>query len=74
MTKSLYERRRALGLTTNTVAAMTGLSRQTIRNYELGRGNYVAQKHSRLILLYDFLERKAAKEEAKAEDSNDGRL
>ena len=74
MSKSLFERRRALGLTTNTVAAMTGLSRQTIRNYELGRGNYVAQKHARLISLYERLERKAAKEEAKAEDSNDGRL
>ena len=74
MSKSLYERRRALGLTTNTVAAMTGLSRQTIRNYELGRGNYVAQKHDRLISLYDRLERKAAKEEANAEGSDDGRL
>lgn len=73
MSKSLFERRRALGLTTNTVAAMTGLSRQTIRNYELGRGNYVAQKHDRLISLYERLERKAAKE-ANAEGSDDGRL
>lgn len=73
MSKSLFERRRALGLTTNTVAAMTGLSRQTIRNYELGRGNYVAQKHDRLISLYQRLERKAAKE-ANAEGSDDGRL
>ena len=74
MSKSLYERRRALGLTTNTVAAMTGLSRQTIRNYERNRGNYVAQKYDRLISLYDRLERKAAKEEANVEGSNDGRL
>ena len=71
--KSLFERRQALGLTTNTVAAMTGLSRQTIRNYERNRGNYVAQKYDRLISLYDRLERKAAKE-ADAEGSNDGRL
>ena len=74
MTKSLYERRRALGLSTNTVAAMTGLSRQTIRNYELGRGNYVAQKYQRLIDIYDRWERKAAKAAVKQEDSNDGRL
>ena len=74
MSKSLFERRRALGLTTNTVAAMTGLSRQTIRNYERNRGNYVAQKYDRLISLYDRLERKAAKEEANVEGSNDGRL
>lgn len=73
MSKSLFERRRALGLTTNTVAAMTGLSRQTIRNYERNRGNYVAQKYDRLISLYDRLERKAAKE-ADAEGSNDGWL
>ena len=72
--KSLFERRRALGLTTNTVAAMTGLSRQTIRNYERNRGNYVAQKYDRLISLYDRLERKAVKEEANVEGSNDGRL
>ena len=72
--KSLFERRQALGLTTNTVAAMTGLSRQTIRNYERNRGNYVAQKYDRLISLYDRLERKAAKEEANVEGSNDGRL
>ena len=71
--KSLFERRQALGLTTNTVAAMTGLSRQTIRNYERNRGNYVAQKYDRLISLYDRLERKAAKE-ADAEGSNDGWL
>ena len=50
-----------------------GLSRQTIRNYERNRGNYVAQKYDRLISLYDRLERKAAKE-ADAEGSNDGWL
>ena len=76
MTKSLFERRRALGLTTTAVAALTGLSRQTVRNYERNRGNYVAQKYERLISTYDRLERKkAGKEaEAKAEDTNDGRL
>ncbi len=74
MTKSLYERRRALGLSITAVATLTGLSRQTIRNYEKNRGNYVAQKHSRLLTIYDRLERKAAKEKAKAEDTNDGRL
>lgn len=77
MTKSLFERRRALGLTTSAVAALTGLSRQTVRNYERNRGNYVAQKHERLILMYDRLERKkAGKEaEAKAEDTKkDGGL
>ena len=70
MSKSLFERRRALGLTTMGVAALTGLSRQTVRNYERNRGNYVAQKYQRLIDLYDRLERKAAK----AEENNDGRI
>lgn len=70
MSKSLFERRRALGLTTMAVAALTGLSRQTVRNYERNRGNYVAQKYQRLIDLYDRLERKAAK----AEENNDGRI
>ena len=76
MTKSLFERRMALHLTTNDVAEMTGLSRQTIRNYEKNRGNYVAQKYERLISLYDRLERKKAGKEAevKAEDTKDGRL
>ena len=70
MTKSLFERRRALGLTTTAVAALTGLSRQTVRNYERSRGNYVAQKYQRLTDLYDRLERKAAK----AEENKDGRI
>ena len=48
MAKSLFERRMALGLTTNQVADLTGLSRQTVRNYERNRGNYVAQKYQRL--------------------------
>ncbi len=61
MAKSLLERRLALGLTTNQVAALTGLSHQSVRNYERNRGNYVAQKHKRLTDLYDQLERKAAK-------------
>ena len=76
MTKSLFERRRALGLTTTAVAALAGLSRQTVRNYERNRGNYVAQKYERLISTYDRLERKKAGKEAevKAEDTNDGRL
>ena len=73
MTKSLFERRMALHLTTTDVAELTGLSRQTIRNYERNRGNYVAQKYGRLISLYDRLERKAAKE-SKAEDTKDGGL
>lgn len=59
MAKSIFERRRALRLTRSDVAAMTGLSSQTVRNYELNRGNYVAQKYQRLINLYDRLERKA---------------
>lgn len=70
MSKSLFERRRALGLTTKNVAALTGLSRQTVRNYERNRGNYVAQKYQRLTDLYDRLERKAAK----AEENKDGRI
>ncbi len=77
MAKSLFERRMALGLTTNQVADLTGLSRQTVRNYERNRGNYVAQKYQRLTDLYDRLERKAAARAAQAgktEESNDGRL
>jgi transcriptional regulator with XRE-family HTH domain len=70
MSKSLFERRRALALTTKNVAALTGLSRQTVRNYERNRGNYVAQKYQRLTDLYDRLERKAAK----AEENKDGRI
>jgi transcriptional regulator with XRE-family HTH domain len=68
--KSLFERRLALGLTTNQVASLTGLSRQTVRNYERNRGNYVAQKYQRLTDLYDRLERKAAR----AEESDNGRF
>ena len=68
--KSLFERRLALGLTTNQVASLTGLSRQTVRHYERNRGNYVAQKYQRLTDLYDRLERKAAK----TEETQDGRL
>ena len=71
MEKSLFERRLALGFTTNQVANLTGLSRQTVRNYERNRGNYVAQKYQRLTDLYDRLERKAAKAE---ETQQDGRL
>ena len=77
MAKSLFERRMALGLTTNQVADLTGLSRQTVRNYERNRGNYVAQKYQRLTDLYDRLERKAAVKAAQAgktEGSNDGRI
>ncbi len=68
MAKSLFERRRSLRLTRSDVAAMTGLSSQTVRNYELNRGNYVAQKYQRLISLYDRLERKAEM----AEESKNG--
>ena len=77
MAKSLFERRMALGLTTNQVANLTGLSRQTVRNYERNRGNYVAQKYQRLTDLYDRLERKAAakaSQAGKTEGSNDGRI
>ena len=77
MAKSLFERRMALGLTTNQVADLTGLSRQTVRNYERNRGNYVAQKYQRLTDLYDRLERKAAAKASQAgkmEGSNDGRI
>ena len=77
MAKSLFERRMALGLTTAQVADLTGLSRQTVRNYERNRGNYVAQKYQRLTDLYDRLERKAAVKAAQAgktEESNDGRI
>ena len=69
--KSLFERRLALGLSTTAVANLTGLSRQTVRNYERNRGNYVAQKFQRLTDLYDRLERKAAKT---AEEKHDGRI
>ncbi len=68
MAKSLFESRRSLRLTRSDVAAMTGLSAQTVRNYELNRGNYVAQKYQRLISLYDRLERKAEM----AEESKNG--
>lgn len=70
MAKSLFERRMALGLTTSAVATLTGLSRQTVLNYERNRGNYVAQKYQRLTDLYDRLERKASK----AKENNDGRF
>ena len=76
MAKSLFERRLALGLTTAQVAAMTGLSRQTVRNYEGTRGSSghcVVEKVQRLISLYDKLDRKAAKA-GKTEESNDGRI
>ena len=76
MAKSLFERRLALGLTTAQVASLTGLSRQTVRNYEGPRGSSghcVVEKVQRLISLYDRLERKAAKAD-KTGESNDGRL
>ena len=65
---SLLARRLALRLTTKDVSNLTGLSRQTIVNYERDRGNYVAQKHKRLTDLYDRLEA------ARAEESNNGRI
>lgn len=68
MSKTLLTRRLALNLTTKDAAALTGLSRQTIVNYERNRGNYVAQKYKRLIDLYDRLE------SAKAEESEDVRI
>lgn len=74
MAKSLLERRLALGLTTNQVAALTGLSHQTVRNYERNRGNYVAQKFQRLTDLYSRLERKSAKAAKTAEETHDGRF
>ena len=77
MAKSLIERRLALGLTRTETANLTGLSRQTVVNYERNRGNYVAQKYQRLTDLYDRLERKEVAKAAQAgkpEGSNDGRL
>ncbi len=71
MSKSLFERRIALHLTTTDVGARTGLSRQTVRNYERNRGNYVAQKHQLLTDLYQRLESKAVKT---AEETQDGRV